>query len=764
MFRQRLMRYTVYRNMFLSFVLLTAVIIALVTVVLYALFSWSTAKEVGKISESMLKQNGAVASVIKDQVYNFGNLLLNNKTVVAALFDREDDVLKQYHASRVLRSMQTTYPFIESIGIYNGLTETYLDTKGVTLEQEGPLLQQINDKNKSYFHLFPRKLINPADDKYDNVLTFVLLPSYYSLLPAQGAMVINIDSDYIQMLIGGYKNDVADSLFVINSQGIVLTHSDQSLFLENKASEPYVQEILHSSDSSGYFTSMINGRKHMITYVKSAELDWVFVSQSEYNNLLFNMNMLRQASLGLALAIFVISLLLSIWLTNHAYNPLRVLLEKISSVQRQKQNHRRINEFDLLNTTYSEMSEKLSSMVTAMSQSQEAEMLGLLKSGEAGVFERFALSCPGPYYTVIVLLIDGLDEFRTKVDTQTRAFAREAILRTAAELFDAEGVRAAGVEEGMIALILPGSAESGPLASAELHDMLKELQETLYHSLHLSITAGIGTMETTHEGVRRSFEHAQTCVQQRFFSGKGRIYDCDPALKAPLEDHELAYPDKREKMIIDAIRLQQRSRINREIDHWIKEIHIGDYHEALFYMNQFVGSLYKQLHVSQTRNQEITNVFLGFTRRMTSFETLQEFREELKELANKLSGDIEEAGNERHTEVVEFIKQYVGKHYARSDLSLELVAGEVKLSRSYVGKLFKAHCELSFNDYLNVIRLEKAKDLLLHTDAPVQVISEQVGIFNTTYFYTLFKKNYQKSPAQFRSQMLLEEPRHEADL
>lgn len=757
MFRQRLLRYTVYRNMFLSFVLLTAVIIALVTVVLYALFSWSTAKEVGKISESMLKQNGVVASVIKSQVYNFGNLLLNDKTVVAALFDREGDLLKQYHASRVLQTMQTTYPFIETIGIYNGLTDTYLDTKGVTLEQEGPLLQQINDKNRSYFHLFPRKLINPADGKYDNVLTFVLLPSYYSLLPAQGAMVINIDSDYIQMLIGGYKNDVSDSLFVMNSQGTVLTHSDQSLFLENKSSEPYVQEILNSPDSSGYFTGQIDGRKHMITYVKSAELDWVFVSQSEYNNLLFNMNVLRQASLGLALAIFVISLLLSMWLTNNAYNPIRVLLEKISSLPRQKQNPRRINEFDLLNATYSEMSEKLSSMETVMSQTQEAEVLGLLKSGEAGVFERFAQSCPGPYYTVIVLLIDGLDEFRAKVDTQTRAFAREAILRTAATLFGTGGARAAGVEEGMIALILPGSAESGYQASAQLHGMLQELQETLYHSLHLSVTAGIGTTENSHEGVRRSFEHAQTCVQQRFFSGKGRIFDCDPALKVPLEDHELAYPDKREKMIIDAIRLQQRSRINREIDLWIKEIHTGDYHEALFYMNQFVGSLYKHLHVSQTRNQEITNVFLGFTRRMTSFETLQEFKEELKELACKLSSDMEEAGNERHTEVVEFIKQYVGKHYARSDLSLELVAGEVRLSRSYVGKLFKAHCELSFNDYLNVVRLEKAKELLLNTDAPVQVISEQVGIFNTTYFYTLFKKNFQQSPAQFRSRMLLEE-------
>lgn len=755
MLKNGLLRYTVYRNMFLSFVLLTAIVIALVTAVLYALFSWSTAREVGKISESMLKQSSVVSNVIKNQVYNFGGLMLNDKTIVASLFDRENDRIKQYHASRVLRNMQTTYPFIESIGIYNGLTETYLDTKGATLEQEKFLLTQISSKNKSYFQLFPRRMLNPGSSRENNVLTFVLLPSYYALLPAQGAMVINMDTDYIQKLVGGYQNDAADSLFVMNSKGVILTHSDSSRFMDNMSSTPYIERILQEPGESGYFMDEIDGRKNVITYVKSADLDWVFVSHSEYRNLLFNMSALRWSSLGLALAIFVASLLLSARLTHYAYNPIRGVLEKISGMQRHKQNARRINEFELLNASYSEMTEKLSSLESVAARRQETEVLEVLKSGGSGTFERFKQSCPGTTYTTIALLVDGLDEFRTHVDAPTRAFAHEAILRTTAELFGCYRVRAAVIEEGTIALIIP-TPEGGeePRDTIPLDALLRELQHGLRHTLNLSVTVCIGATAHSHEEVRQSFEQAQSGVRRRFFEGKGHIFDC--ARASDTGEHELMYPSKQEKSVIDAIRLRQRSRINREIELWAEEISTGDYHEALFCMNQFVSSLYKQLRVSRSENQEINNLFLNFTRRMSSFETLHEFKEALKDLAGKLSSDTESDGDERHAEIVDYIQTYVGTHYARPDLSLELVAGEVKLSRSYVGKLFKAHCESSFNDYLNAVRLEKAKELLLQTDEPVQSISEQVGIFNTTYFYTLFKKYNHQSPAQYRSQMQLE--------
>ncbi|WP_339294510.1 helix-turn-helix domain-containing protein [Paenibacillus sp. FSL W7-1279] len=756
MIRQRLFRYAVYRNMFLSFILLTAAMIALVTVVLYMMFSWSTAKEVGKISESMLKQNSAVSSVIRDQVYNVGNLLLSDKEIVNALLDKEADPVKQYGVFGTLNRVQSTYPFIHSIGIYNGSNNTYLNTKGITKEQEKALLEEINSKNTSYFHLFPRKIstaTSASANRSEDVLTFVLLPSYYSPLSSKGAIVINMSTDTIQDLIGGYRNEAVDSLHVIDDKGTIITHSDRSRFMENVSQESYVQSILESDAESGYFTRSIDGRKSLVTYVKSKDMNWTYISVSQYQNLLFNMQALRTSALVLALACFVVSMFLSIWLTHHAYNPIRHLLEKMSTIPKMKENRRQINEFAILDTTYAEMTEKMKSMESEASVARQAHVLQLLKGGDETAFRRLAREGKGPYFLAVVLLLDSLDGSPGGEDEDLQSYSSAAVAQAAQQMLEPEGASVATVGDGTIAIILPMKQSRLPL---HVVGMLEELQGEMLSTLRVSVTVGIGTAAQTYEELRESFDCAQSCFQQRFFAGKGRMFHGDPVNTAESEHSEAQYPDKREKRIIEAIKLQQRDKLEKEIDQWIKEIRDYNYHEVMFFINQFIGGLYKQLNVHTVKNRESADLFLDFTRRITRFQTLQETADALKDLALRLCSLSEESGAVRHAEVVDFIQMYVRKHYARPDMSLEQVAGEVKLSRSYVGKLFKAHCELSFNDYLNAVRLEKARELLASTEESVQSISEQVGILNTTYFYTLFKKHYQISPAQFRSQHAIE--------
>lgn len=756
MIRQRLFRYAVYRNMFLSFILLTAAMIALVTVVLYMMFSWSTAKEVGKISESMLKQNSAVSSVIRDQVYNVGNLLLSDKEIVNALLDKEADPVKQYGVFGTLNRVQSTYPFIHSIGIYNGSNNTYLNTKGITKEQEKALLEEINSKNTSYFHLFPRKIstaTSASANRSEDVLTFVLLPSYYSPLSSKGAIVINMSTDTIQDLIGGYRNEAVDSLHVIDDKGTIITHSDRSRFMENVSQESYVQSILESDAESGYFTRSIDGRKSLVTYVKSKDMNWTYISVSQYQNLLFNMQALRTSALVLALACFVVSMFLSIWLTHHAYNPIRHLLEKMSTIPKMKENRRQINEFAILDTTYAEMTEKMKSMESEASVARQAHVLQLLKGGDETAFRRLAREGKGPYFLAVVLLLDSLDGSPGGEDEDLQSYSSAAVAQAAQQMLEPEGASVATVGDGTIAIILPMKQSRLPL---HVVGMLEELQGEMLSTLRVSVTVGIGTAAQTYEELRESFDCAQSCFQQRFFAGKGRMFHGDPVITAESEHSEAQYPDKREKRIIEAIKLQQRDKLEKEIDQWIKEIRDYNYHEVMFFINQFIGGLYKQLNVHTVKNRESADLFLDFTRRITRFQTLQETADALKDLALRLCSLSEESGAVRHAEVVDFIQMYVRKHYARPDMSLEQVAGEVKLSRSYVGKLFKAHCELSFNDYLNAVRLEKARELLASTEESVQSISEQVGILNTTYFYTLFKKHYQISPAQFRSQHAIE--------
>ncbi|HEY9594740.1 MAG TPA: helix-turn-helix transcriptional regulator, partial [Spirochaetia bacterium] len=69
-------------------------------------------------------------------------------------------------------------------------------------------------------------------------------------------------------------------------------------------------------------------------------------------------------------------------------------------------------------------------------------------------------------------------------------------------------------------------------------------------------------------------------------------------------------------------------------------------------------------------------------------------------------------------------------------------------------RLFKLVAGQSFGDYLNSVRLEKARELLAGTNESAQAIGESVGIYNATYFSTLFKKAYGLSPSRYRNRSL----------
>ena len=95
-------------------------------------------------------------------------------------------------------------------------------------------------------------------------------------------------------------------------------------------------------------------------------------------------------------------------------------------------------------------------------------------------------------------------------------------------------------------------------------------------------------------------------------------------------------------------------------------------------------------------------------------------------------------------------KEYIDKNYANPDLSLKMLAGMAGLSSAYFGKIFATQIGCSFSDYLSNTRMKKAEQLLRETKLPINQISEAIGIVNTNYFYSIFKKKYGMTPLAYR--------------
>ena len=91
------------------------------------------------------------------------------------------------------------------------------------------------------------------------------------------------------------------------------------------------------------------------------------------------------------------------------------------------------------------------------------------------------------------------------------------------------------------------------------------------------------------------------------------------------------------------------------------------------------------------------------------------------------------------------------RDYADSELNLQLLAQRLNISQSYLGRQFHEYTGKTVTEYLNDIRMEKAKELLIqNSDRSVQQIAADVGFSNPGYFATKFKKYFSISPTSFR--------------
>ena len=93
--------------------------------------------------------------------------------------------------------------------------------------------------------------------------------------------------------------------------------------------------------------------------------------------------------------------------------------------------------------------------------------------------------------------------------------------------------------------------------------------------------------------------------------------------------------------------------------------------------------------------------------------------------------------------------RYMEENYALQ-ITIDSVANHVNIHRSYLCRLFRSEINITPMEYLNDIRIQKAKQLLLTTAIPATDVGSAVGISTQSAFYRLFSEKYGITPGKYR--------------
>ncbi|MFR9592030.1 MAG: response regulator [Rikenellaceae bacterium] len=105
----------------------------------------------------------------------------------------------------------------------------------------------------------------------------------------------------------------------------------------------------------------------------------------------------------------------------------------------------------------------------------------------------------------------------------------------------------------------------------------------------------------------------------------------------------------------------------------------------------------------------------------------------------------------RESNFIDKLTKYVTINISNPDLNVDDLAEISKISRTQLYNKIKSLTNLSTMEFVNQIRMNVAKDMLINTDKNISEIASEVGFNTPSYFTKTFKKHFGKRPYDYRN-------------
>jgi len=266
------------------------------------------------------------------------------------------------------------------------------------------------------------------------------------------------------------------------------------------------------------------------------------------------------------------------------------------------------------------------------------------------------------------------------------------------------------------------------------------LSEALQSKYQLSVTIGIGSMKCIHS-IYSSFIEALSCI---YYSSPNQIsYYSD--LKHKEVGTNFDYVET-EQYLLEAIRLRKTEAYDyfSLMMDWIRPLNDDTKR------NKILELLVLASHAMRVDSQSDTE-FLSHTKNIQSLILLE--GTQLIEFAFQrfiyITGYVKPQNSiDYSNHIVQATKDYLESHYTE-DISLEDMAEQVNISPQYFSKLIKKTTGFNFIDWLSMLRVKKAKELLNNSNYTVKEVCFMVGYKDPNYFSRIFKKRIGITPSEY---------------
>ncbi len=755
----------VFSRTFLILVILTAIMLAIFYLFSVNMISGHLKEKVYISNINMLSKTAEAIDITLANIEQLATQVSQNENVVnSAIVPDIERVERNFNTIKFLSSTVENNRMLKRIYLYlptDGTVYSSENTIGYLWDfHDRELIEKYNGDPKGNVHITINGKI--TDLISSNGRIFLVRDFPFHLNNRLGTLFFEIDSEELLKLARIEGSNPPDH---INRGNVyVFNPSNQPVF--SNQNELSIDGMITQGENSGYFAREISGIGSKFYYYKSGFSGWTYVYPQKDTSLDISY---RQA-MGTLIPIFIlflaISLMFSLYITKSIYAPIKRLMSLVtnsgSGTSLGDSQGLIKNEFDFLDAAYTnvvEKEKKLSDLADSITPAVLEGMFSELLLGKEVDKDQFAGTLktiggkfdPDSSYAVLSCLPVSADSSPVnEIDINLyhmsiRKFVPE-ILNDWCRYF------CLSMKESSLAIILSFPKD---MSAIQINKIIKNAINAIQNrvgQLPFRIIISSGQICNNIFDIQYSYEEAlEKMKYQRYLGHKDFIKK--EGLTGEDEEYTQHYFAGRIKHLLSSISEDGLTKSFLIAAHLAAEIKkgAGDLNSAREMYSRFINGLMEA--VMDKSYEGVEGILPKGAQMVKSLEAclnIEDMEAMVNEFCRGLVRMIDENNKGHKNKNIIRAKEYIDNNYSNGFLSLNDVAEHVGITPSYLSSIFNEYENGHFVDYLNNVRVEKAKKILKNTSLSVKDIGFKSGFNNIQNFIRVFKKHEGMTPGQYR--------------
>ncbi|AEE95693.1 transcriptional regulator, AraC family [Mahella australiensis 50-1 BON] len=684
-----------------------------------------------------------------------------------------DDYFGLKRLSQNIDSLKVANSYLDSIYVY------YKNNDAVITSPDGKMslesfydtlwMKQLSFQGEIQW-IFNRKFNRPRGmNGYENKAVI----SYVRYMPSgsaykNGAVIVNIDVNKLNTMLD--QNGInAGGVMIMNDNGNIVASSVKGLNIDSKT---ILTDIKQNKTLNGYKKANLDGKYYITSYLKD-DRDWIYIMFTPMETLMDTQNMIRNIIFISTLLALFIGVILSSTFSKRLYTPLKELMSAVIDGNiRQNEGCRgsycRFEEFKAIQDFVSNVIEDNELLIEENkhfeSYAKEGIILGLLH-GNVAINDLKAdnLDFISKGFSKLIMLVIDMDDYEELIQryTDDQLFQIQHLITEIcnSNILTDDNIKINVVKTyphqwACIIVSYDDSICDDPYILNIAFRVAENLKAIVNTQLNLRITIGISKSATDISQIHDMYLQACEAIKYRITQGGNNIiYFGHTALAAkPL----YTYPQHQEEELISALKAMDKEAAHRAVHSFINHINCYKWisHNHVYYVfAQLIGSVMRLIYgfgASATEIWDKGNIFED----LSKCQLMEDIENILIKFIDETILCIESKQNNRYAVLIDSCVEYINKHYSDKQLSVEKLSSKVYLSPAYLEKVFKEMRGQTVLDFINTVRMEKAKLMLKETNLKIEDIADKVGYNTARGFIRAFKRRESMTPGQYRHHLL----------